>query len=78
MPDLGIQFHIVRGNFPCQWCDKAKAFLEQQGAAVNVHVMAPGDLILKQAEVGHPTVPMVFHGHEFVGGHDALLAYFGQ
>lgn len=76
MPDLEIQFHIVRGNFDCQWCDKAKALLDAKGASVNVHVLQPGDLILRQSELGHHTVPMVFHGHEFIGGYNALVEYF--
>lgn len=68
-------YTIIRGEFPCKWCDAAIEFVSDRGYEFTVMKLPMGDLILKQAEVGHQTVPMVFHGDRFIGGFSELEAY---
>ena len=72
---MSVSYQVIRGTFACPHCDKAIALLEERGEEVVVQKLGMSDLILKQAEVGHPTVPMVFHGTKFIGGASELEAY---
>lgn len=67
-------YTVIRGQFECPWCDKAIALLQERGLPHTVVKLPMGDLVLKQAEVGHTTVPMVFAGEVFIGGYDSLSA----
>ncbi|AMO44122.1 putative glutaredoxin protein [Ruegeria phage vB_RpoS-V10] len=75
MEHENVGFTIVRGTFACGWCDKAAALLTERGVAFTVQKLGMADLILKQADIGHPTVPMIFHGVKFIGGFDSLEVY---
>jgi len=71
---MSDHYTVIRGQFDCPWCDKAVALLQERQLPHTVIKLTMGDLILKQAEVGHTTVPMVFHGDTFIGGYDSLSA----
>ncbi|WNL50669.1 glutaredoxin [Ruegeria phage RpAliso] len=76
MFDFGdIGFTIIRGTFPCKWCDKAEDLLKEKGHSVEVQKLSMATLIERQAEQKHPTVPMIYHGVHFIGGFSELEGY---
>ncbi|QJA43148.1 hypothetical protein [Phaeobacter phage MD18] len=70
-----VSFTIIRGTFECKFCDKAASLLEQKGVPFETIKLGMADLVMKQAELKHPTVPMIMHGARFIGGSTELEAY---
>lgn len=72
------EFAIIRGEFPCTYCDKAIALLTERGLAHTVTKLPFGELILRQAELNHHTVPIVYVDGAFIGGCDALSDFLSR
>lgn len=75
MEHADIGFTVIRGTFPCRFCDKAIALLEEKGLKFRVQKFGMTELIERQAEHKHPTVPLIFHGVKKIGGFKELEAY---
>ena len=75
MDHENVGFTVIRGTFNCPHCDKAIEMLEEKGLTFEVRKLGMADLVLKQAELKHPTVPMILHGARFIGGASELEAY---
>jgi glutaredoxin len=72
------EFVVLRGEFPCKWCDAAANLLVERGLPHTIMKLPMGELILKQASVGHQTVPMIYVDNTFLGGFTELEAYLGD
>ena len=75
MKHKDVAFTVIRGTFDCPHCDKAIELLTTAGMTFSVRKLGMADLVLKQAELSHPTVPLIQHGAHFVGGAKQLEEY---
>lgn len=63
---------VIKGTFPCPWCDKAVALLESRGLEHRVREFSRYELIQLADKAGWTTVPMVFNGDKLIGGFSEL------
>ncbi len=73
--------YTVYGKPRCDYCDKAKAMLREQGKPVTYHdVMedTAARAVLLEAIPNLKTVPQIFHGDHHVGGYTELVAYLAK
>jgi len=73
-----VGFTIIRGTFPCEWCDKAIDHIDKMGHAYSIRKMSRSDLRNKGEEIGQTSVPMIYHGVRFIGGYTELTKYLTQ
>ncbi len=61
----------------CPWCDKAKEFLTEKGEDFVSSSYRDDPLYLKlMRKAGLKTVPQIWHNDEYIGGYEALVAYW--
>jgi glutaredoxin len=71
-------YTVIRGHFPCTFCDKAVAMLEEHSHPYVVQKLEMSDLIMKQAGYRHPTVPIILQGDQFIGGTSDLETHLNN
>jgi len=63
----------------CEWCEKAKALLEEDGEGFRAFLYTEHPLIVKlMFKAGLKTVPQIWHNGDHVGGYEALELYLLQ
>lgn len=73
-----MHYKIIRGEFPCTFCDKAEDLLTQKGVKFEVCKLDMADLIMAQAKYSHHTVPLILVDGMILGGFSALEIYFNR
>jgi glutaredoxin 3 len=72
------EFEIVTTGKSCPWCDKAKALLDQRDLSWRDSMLDTQAKKIAFREAGFTTVPQIFHRGFYIGGYEALVAYFAQ
>jgi glutaredoxin 3 len=72
---------IVFGKLSCVWCERVKSLLRSRGVAFDerrVDADVENLIELKRRLPDVRTVPQVFRGDVWIGGHDKLVEYLKE
>lgn len=67
-------FKIVKTAHPCRYCEAAMTLLADHELLFEVEVRE-GEVLKAQ---GFKTVPQIWHGETYIGGHSDLVGYLDK
>lgn len=67
--------YLIKTRPDCEWCDRAKALLQEVGATYTEEVHDTVETITHFRHAGFRTFPQVFLGADHIGGYTDLIAF---